>query len=101
MRIERGIQVALYGGQIDTIVFDAGVIAHHRDRERRKRQNEADVTFAKFSTLFSPYPDGKSAPSGESLWFRSCRGKRTNKRPFGETQDFLWPDETRLVKQIT
>ena len=36
MRIEGGVQIAFYGCQIDTVIFNAGVIAHHRNGDERK-----------------------------------------------------------------
>ena len=43
VRIESRIQVAFYGGEIDAVIFDARVIAHHGDRKDREAEQQNDT----------------------------------------------------------
>ena len=51
VRKQRGVEVGLHRGQIDAVVFKAGVVPHHQKTKRRKQQNGQ-----KFQE-FAPYPE--------------------------------------------
>jgi hypothetical protein len=40
MQVERMIQVAFHRGQIDAVVFNAGMVAHHGEAEHREKQDQ-------------------------------------------------------------
>jgi hypothetical protein len=73
--IKSRVQIALYSGKIDTVILDTWVVAHHSDCKRRERQNEANIAVTKLLHFCSVLTRLKSAPSGGSLRFRSCRGE--------------------------
>jgi hypothetical protein len=47
VRVERGVEIALYGGEIDTVVFQPGVITHHRECENRKDEYQQEIASAR------------------------------------------------------
>jgi len=54
VRVKCGIQVALYGCEVNAVVFDSGVITHHRHRNEREREDQKDIAPAKFLHLIQP-----------------------------------------------
>ena len=50
--IKRGIQIALHRGQIDAVVFEAGMVAHHGHAEHREKQGQQNV-----DRKVAPQPD--------------------------------------------
>ena len=46
--VESGIQVGLYGGQIDSVVLEAGMVAHHNEAEHGKRENGQELNDSGF-----------------------------------------------------
>jgi hypothetical protein len=46
VRVESGIQVAFHSREIDGVVFEAGMIAHDADGEKRKKEERDDVAGA-------------------------------------------------------
>ena len=47
MRVERGVEIAFYRGEIDTVVFEPGVITHHHEGQNRKEKYQQETTLAK------------------------------------------------------
>jgi hypothetical protein len=43
VRVKRWIQIAFHRGQIDAVVFDAWMVAHHGEAEDCKKQGQQNV----------------------------------------------------------
>lgn len=45
VRVERGIEVSFDGAQVNAVVLQAGVVAHHQEGQKRKADNQQGISF--------------------------------------------------------
>ena len=75
VREESRIQIRLDGGQVDAVVFDAGVVPHDAEAKHRERQDQQKITIGGMmhalltllSNLNISLPSGTSACSQQTI----------------------------------